>query len=234
MLGHANAWPLGFDPSQREPPQKPVLAVDPKRSGRRLPGGAGLLCVHDCRRDVALLSGGDGPPAHPRHSGFSLVSFRRGRGSGTQPVRGRSHPGLLCRRFSCGGRVFVCELARHRGPENYRCCVAGVKSSRHVDRRKLEARLRRGCSASANGGYLRRQVFRQMASVYMAEGESALLHFFVRISRPYSRRALGHISSRRKSLTVSYFPMQNVLKIKLRMSSVVVAPVIASSGRSAL
>ena len=31
-----------------------------------------------------------------------------------------------------------------------------------------------------------------------------------------------------------YFPMQNVLKIKFRMSSVVVAPVIASSGRSAL
>ena len=31
-----------------------------------------------------------------------------------------------------------------------------------------------------------------------------------------------------------YFPMQNVLKIRFRMSSVVVAPVIASSGRSAL
>jgi hypothetical protein len=30
-----------------------------------------------------------------------------------------------------------------------------------------------------------------------------------------------------------YFPMQNVLKIKFNMSSVVVAPVIASSGRSA-
>ena len=34
--------------------------------------------------------------------------------------------------------------------------------------------------------------------------------------------------------TRSYFPMQNLLKIKFRMSSVVVAPVIASSGRSAL
>src|SRR5437763_10785773 len=32
----------------------------------------------------------------------------------------------------------------------------------------------------------------------------------------------------------NYFPMQNVLKIKFRMSSVVVAPVIASSGRKAL
>ena len=31
-----------------------------------------------------------------------------------------------------------------------------------------------------------------------------------------------------------YFPMQKVLKIKFKMSSVVVAPVIASSGRSAL
>jgi hypothetical protein len=31
-----------------------------------------------------------------------------------------------------------------------------------------------------------------------------------------------------------YFPMQNVLKIRLRMSSVVVAPVIASRGRRAL
>src|SRR5438105_4810586 len=31
-----------------------------------------------------------------------------------------------------------------------------------------------------------------------------------------------------------YFPMQNVLKIRLRMSSVVVAPVMASSGRSPL
>jgi hypothetical protein len=33
---------------------------------------------------------------------------------------------------------------------------------------------------------------------------------------------------------LSYFPMQNVLKIKFRMSSEVVAPVIASSGRRAL
>jgi hypothetical protein len=31
-----------------------------------------------------------------------------------------------------------------------------------------------------------------------------------------------------------YFPMQNLLKIKFRMSSVVVAPVISSSGRRAL
>jgi len=33
--------------------------------------------------------------------------------------------------------------------------------------------------------------------------------------------------------TLLYFPMQKVLKIKLRMSSVVVAPVISSSGRRA-
>jgi len=32
----------------------------------------------------------------------------------------------------------------------------------------------------------------------------------------------------------SYLPMQNVLKIKFRISSVVVAPVIASNGRNAL
>jgi hypothetical protein len=32
----------------------------------------------------------------------------------------------------------------------------------------------------------------------------------------------------------SYLPMQNVLKIKFKISSVVVAPVIASSGRKAL
>ncbi len=31
-----------------------------------------------------------------------------------------------------------------------------------------------------------------------------------------------------------YFPMQNLLKIKFRMSSFVVAPVISSSGRRAL
>ena len=31
-----------------------------------------------------------------------------------------------------------------------------------------------------------------------------------------------------------YFPMQNVLKIRFRMSSTVVAPVMASSGRKAL
>ena len=31
-----------------------------------------------------------------------------------------------------------------------------------------------------------------------------------------------------------YFPMQNVLKIRLRMSSLVVTPVISSSGRRAL
>ncbi len=31
-----------------------------------------------------------------------------------------------------------------------------------------------------------------------------------------------------------YFPMQNELKIRFRMSSAVVAPVISSSGRSAL
>ena len=35
-------------------------------------------------------------------------------------------------------------------------------------------------------------------------------------------------------LALFYFPMQKVLKIKFRMSSVVVAPVIASSGRSAV
>jgi hypothetical protein len=33
--------------------------------------------------------------------------------------------------------------------------------------------------------------------------------------------------------TLLYFPMQKVLKIRLRMSSVVVAPVISSSGRRA-
>jgi hypothetical protein len=31
----------------------------------------------------------------------------------------------------------------------------------------------------------------------------------------------------------AYFPMQNVLKIRFRMSSVVVAPVISSKGRNA-
>ncbi len=36
------------------------------------------------------------------------------------------------------------------------------------------------------------------------------------------------------STVLLYFPMQNVLKIRLRMSSVVVAPVISSSGRRAL
>jgi hypothetical protein len=33
---------------------------------------------------------------------------------------------------------------------------------------------------------------------------------------------------------LGYFPMQKVLKIRLRMSSVVVAPVMASRGRRAL
>ena len=36
------------------------------------------------------------------------------------------------------------------------------------------------------------------------------------------------------ALEIIYFPMQNLLKIRFRMSSLVVAPVISSSGRSAL
>jgi hypothetical protein len=53
-----------------------------------------------------------------------------------------------------------------------------------------------------------------------------------------NRRVTGEVCFRRARFTCkmpwAYLPMQNVLKIRLRMSSVVVAPVISSSGRSAL
>jgi hypothetical protein len=56
---------------------------------------------------------------------------------------------------------------------------------------------------------------------------------------PYGQTLNGFITSthsvsRRSSLDANHFPMQNVLKIRFRMSSVVVAPVIASNGRNAL
>ncbi len=44
----------------------------------------------------------------------------------------------------------------------------------------------------------------------------------------------GASLSQDASQTVHYLPMQKVLKMRFRMSSVVVAPVMASSGRSAL
>ncbi len=42
------------------------------------------------------------------------------------------------------------------------------------------------------------------------------------------------LDSGTENCNVRYFPMQNVLKIKLRMSSAVVAPVISSNGRNEL
>lgn len=44
----------------------------------------------------------------------------------------------------------------------------------------------------------------------------------------------GRFSLKTESAVAYHFPMQNVLKIKFSMSSVVVAPVTASSGRRAL
>jgi len=47
-----------------------------------------------------------------------------------------------------------------------------------------------------------------------------------------AKLAALHFSSSNRAAE-NYFPMQNVLKIRFRMSSAVVAPVIPSSGRSA-
>src|ERR1019366_219003 len=78
-----------------------------------------------------------------------------------------------------------------------------------------------------------------MARLHLAEDKVALLFLLVWLARADGRRSHSRVSSARPSLIGGtrprvYFPMQNVLKIKLRMSSVVVAPVMASSGRSAL
>ena len=50
----------------------------------------------------------------------------------------------------------------------------------------------------------------------------------------YKRQGGVPTSPKFLRLLVTYFPMQKLLKMKLRMSSVVVAPVISSSDRSVL
>ena len=76
-------------------------------------------------------------------------------------------------------------------------------------------------SALVNLGYQRAAARKGSAAVSDEKWQNRI------VRRPVSR---GFVLRFRNS----YLPMQNVLKIRFRMSSVVVAPVIASSGRSAL
>jgi hypothetical protein len=57
----------------------------------------------------------------------------------------------------------------------------------------------------------------------------------INANNPTAMRAVWHESCRQRfdRTEPDYFPMQNVLKIRFNMSSFVVAPVMASSGRSA-
>ncbi len=163
-----------------------------------------------------------------------FILFHRGWGSGTQPIRGGGSVGLLFDRLP--------SLAGHCVFQDHRHRAAIVKPPCHLDCRQLEARLRRSRTSATACRHVLRQTLRQVAGLYLAEGESALLHLLSRMPRDHHCGAHSRCRSEPSFLNecesvrgpASYFPMQNVLKIRLRMSSVVVAPVMASRGRSAL
>jgi hypothetical protein len=207
MLHQANARPLGFDHSRREPPEENLFSPS-IQSGADLDGlavqGFWECTIVGVRSLLSQMMIGHAI------GGFvvSLLFYLGGVGV-------RVHNPFAAA-ITCSCRIFAPPGSRPAGnqtPKKLPC--------RHGSRKRSSTNSR----THGRRGSGRR---------YECSIPSSVSRASLSWSPASSSSISGAGSNRRVARSCIHLPMQNVLKIKFRMSSVVVAPVMASSGRSAL